>query len=89
MQAASFCPGSRPGSFSMKPQTVLCPNCGNEWNIPLLSLVRRRWPLWCPACVQTADARLIEAMQRHPEKDAAKKPSGIEKPAERGPLAQP
>ena len=55
----------------MKPESVLCPNCGNEWKIPLLALVRRRWPLWCPVCVRKADDRLIEAMQRHPEKGVA------------------
>ncbi len=72
----------------MKPETVLCPSCGNEWQIPLFEMVRRRRPLWCPACEKLADDRLIEAMKRYPEKAPQITGRGIEETVDGGPLAQ-
>ncbi|PRY07055.1 hypothetical protein B0G73_105197 [Paraburkholderia sp. BL25I1N1] len=65
-------------SFSMKPDSVICPSCGAEWQLTTIEMVRHRGPLWCVACVERADARLVEALRRHPQKDAANRSSGVE-----------
>lgn len=52
----------------MKPNSVICPYCQNEWQITTIAMVRRREPLWCDTCVQKADERLAEAVARYPDK---------------------
>jgi len=34
----------------MRPWTIRCPGCGREYAIPLLAIVRGRWPWRCEEC---------------------------------------
>jgi hypothetical protein len=47
----------------MKRDSVLCPNCGREFTMPLVEMVRRTHR-WCDACLELADEKLQEAAQR-------------------------
>jgi hypothetical protein len=34
----------------MKPWTIRCPGCKREYQVPLLEIVRGRWPWRCAQC---------------------------------------
>jgi NMD protein affecting ribosome stability and mRNA decay len=43
--------------------SVLCPGCGREFSMPLVEMVRRQHR-WCDQCIELADKRLQEAIDR-------------------------
>lgn len=46
-----------------KHDSVLCPGCGREFALPLVEMVRRQHR-WCDQCIELADRKLDEAVQR-------------------------
>lgn len=43
--------------------SVICPGCGLEFSMPLVEMVRRPHR-WCDQCIELADQKLDEAVQR-------------------------